>query len=99
MSETIAFIGDAVMASGYRLAGVATYVPEAGDELAAFEQVLERATVVLVSLDTALRLPAWRLERAIGAKAPLVLIVPDTDGRGSPIDPAARVRRQLGFEA
>ena len=99
MSELIAFVGDAVMASGYRLAGVATTIPEAGDELAAFEQVLERATVVLVSLDTALRLPAARLERAIAGKAPLVLIVPATDGRDLPIDPAARVRRQLGFES
>ena len=54
---------------------------------------------MLVALDTALKLPLARLEQAIAAQAPLVLIVPDLDGRPSPVDPAARVRRQLGLEA
>jgi vacuolar-type H+-ATPase subunit F/Vma7 len=98
MPVPIAFVGDAVMASGYRLAGVAVHVPEAGEELAAFERARSESAVVLVALDTALKLPLARLERETGAQAPLVLIVPDPDGRASPVDPAARVRRQLGLE-
>jgi hypothetical protein len=53
---------------------------------------------VLVALDTALKIPLARLEQAVAAAAPLVLIVPDPDGRPSPVDPAARVRSQLGLE-
>jgi vacuolar-type H+-ATPase subunit F/Vma7 len=99
MPSPIAFVGDAIMASGYRLAGVTVHVPEAGAEVAAFERARGEAQVVLLALDTALKLPLARLEQAIAAQAPLVLIVPDPDGRPSPVDPAARVRRQLGLEA
>lgn len=99
MASPIAFVGDAVMASGYRLAGVAVHVPLAGEEMAAFERARNEAKVVLVAMDVALKLPLARLEQAIAAQSPLVLIVPDLDGRPSPVDPAARVRRQLGLEA
>jgi vacuolar-type H+-ATPase subunit F/Vma7 len=99
MASPIAFVGDAIMASGYRLAGVAVHVPSVGEEVAAFERARSEAKVVLVALDIALKIPLPRLEQAIAAQAPLVLIVPDLDGRPSPVDPAARVRRQLGLEA
>ena len=98
MTSPIAFVGDAILASGYRLAGVTVHLPEAGAEAAAFERARGEAQVVLVALDTALKLPLARLEAAIAAHSPLVLIVPDLDGRPSPVDPAARVRRQLGLE-
>lgn len=97
MSGPIAFVGDAVMASGYRLAGVVVHVPADGGELAAFERARGEARVVLVSMDTALRLPLAHLEAAIAAQSPLVLIVPEPDGRPAPVDPAAHVRRQLGL--
>jgi vacuolar-type H+-ATPase subunit F/Vma7 len=99
MASPIAFVGDAVMASGYRLAGVAVHVPAPGEEVAAFERARNEAKVVLLGMDTALKIPLARLEAAIAAPAPLVLIVPELDGRPSPVDPAARVRRQLGLEA
>jgi vacuolar-type H+-ATPase subunit F/Vma7 len=98
MTVPIAFVGDAIMASGYRLAGVAVHVPAAGAEAAAFERARAEASVVLVAFGTALRIPLARLEHAIGAQAPLVLIVPDLEERPSPVDPAARVRRQLGLD-
>jgi vacuolar-type H+-ATPase subunit F/Vma7 len=99
MPSPIAFVGDAVTASGYRLAGVAVHVPAPGEEAAALERACGEARVVLVALDTALNIPLAGLERAIAAQSPLVLIVPDPAGRRSPVDPAARVRRQLGLEA
>jgi vacuolar-type H+-ATPase subunit F/Vma7 len=98
MAVPIAFVGDAVMASGSRLAGVAVHVPPPGEEAAAFERARSEARVVLVALDTALQIPLAKLEQAVAAPTPLVLIVPDPDGRPSPVDPAARVRSQLGLE-
>jgi len=97
MPGPIAFVGDAVMASGYRLAGVAVHVPADGEELASFERARGEAHVVFVSMETALRLPLARLEAAIAAQSPLVLIVPEPDGRRGPVDPAADVWRQLGL--
>ena len=99
MPAPIAFVGDAITASGYRLAGVTVHVPPDGEEAAAFERARAEAHVVLVAMGTALKIPLARLEQAIAAQAPLVLIVPDLDGGASPVDPAARVRRQLGLEA
>jgi len=71
----------------------------AAQRSAAFERARREAKVVLVAMDTALKIPLRRLEQAIAAQSPLVLIVPDLEGRPSPVDPAARVRRQLGLEA
>jgi vacuolar-type H+-ATPase subunit F/Vma7 len=99
MPGPIAFVGDSVTASGYRLAGAAVHVPADGAELDAFERARDEARVVLVSMDVALRLPLARLAAAIAAQEPLVLIVPEPDGRPAPVDPVAPVRRQLGLEA
>jgi vacuolar-type H+-ATPase subunit F/Vma7 len=99
MPGPIAFVGDAVMASGYRLAGVTIHVPADGEALAAFDRAREEARVVLVSMAVALELPLARLAAAIAAQSPLVLIVPEPDGRPPPVDPVGRVRRQLGLEA
>jgi hypothetical protein len=73
------------------------HVPPAGEP--PFERARSVARVVVIAMDVALKLPLARLEQAIAAQTPLVLIVPDLDGRPSPVDPAARVRRQLGLEA
>jgi vacuolar-type H+-ATPase subunit F/Vma7 len=99
MPGPIAFVGDAVTASGYRLAGVTVHVPAHGEALAAFVRARGEARVVLVSMAVALELPLERLATAIAAQSPLVLIVPEPDGRPAPVDPVARVRRQLGLEA
>lgn len=87
------------MASGYRLAGVVVHVPSEGEELAAFDRARGEAQVVLVGMSTALKLPLARLAAAVAAQSPLVLIVPEPDGRPAPVDPVGRVRRQLGLEA
>jgi vacuolar-type H+-ATPase subunit F/Vma7 len=94
----IAFVGDARTASGYRLAGVATHIATAHEAELAFRRACAAARVVLVACDTALGLPLPTLEAAMAALDPLVLIVPDAAGRRAPIDPGARVRRQLGLE-
>ena len=56
------------------------------------------APLVLVSAAVAERLDARRLRQAASALAPLVLVVPDPQGRAPRSDLAARLRLQLGLE-
>jgi vacuolar-type H+-ATPase subunit F/Vma7 len=95
--SAIAFVGDAVTATGYRLAGVTVHVPGAGEEVDAFERARAAAEVVLVASETARHIPVARLEAAMAALSPLVLVIPDASGGAPPVDPAASVRRQLGL--
>lgn len=92
----LAFVGDALTAAGFRLAGVRTFAPQPGEERAAFAQALAAAAAVFVTPAVAAKLEPAELERALAASAPLVAIVPDDTP--PPFDPAERVRRQLGIE-
>lgn len=91
----LAFVGDALAAAGFRLAGVRVYAPQPGEERAAFAQALAAAAAVFVTPAVAAKLEPAELERALAAGAPLVAIVPDDTP--PPFDPAERVRRQLGI--
>lgn len=93
---TLAFVGDALDAAGFRLAGVRTFAPRPGEERAAFAQALAAAAAVFVTPAVAAKLDAAELERALAAGTPLVAIVPDE--APAPFEPAERVRRQLGVE-
>lgn len=93
----LAYVGDAVSAAGFRLAGAQVFTPADGGEKAALRQAREVAQLVLLSRQTAAALPRGELEAALAALQPLMAIVPD-DGGISPLDPAERVRAQLGLE-
>jgi len=94
---TLAYVGDAVNAAGFRLAGARTFSPAPGEEAAALAQARSAAQVVLVSGEAAAAMPRAELDAALAALQPLVAIVPA--GREiSPCDPAERVRAQLGLE-
>jgi len=93
----IAYVGSAVEAAGFRLAGARVFTPEAGEEAAALAQARSAAQVVLLSPEVAAALPRGDLEALQAALQPLVAIVPD-GGEISPLDPAERVRAQLGLE-
>lgn len=95
-TAALAFVGDALTAAGFRLAGVRTFAPQPGEERAAFAQALAAAAAVFVTPAVAAKLEPAELERALAASAPLVAIVPDDTP--PPFDPAERVRRQLGIE-
>ena len=97
-ADGVAYLGDPVSAAGFRLAGARTWTPEAGAESAALARARARAGVVLLSAEVADRLPRDELEAALAALRPLVAIVPDAAGTVSPLDPAERVRAQLGLE-
>lgn len=100
MTPTLAYLGNAQDAAGWRLAGALATAPMPGTEVQAFRAALNAAAVVLVAADVARELPAELLEPALAALQPLVLVLPDAAG-GAPLasDPAERVRRQLGLES
>jgi len=105
------YLGDEVSAAGWRLAGAATRVVGAGEEAravgaardaaldAAFDAALGEAPLVLVSAALAARIEPSRLQSALAALAPLVLVVPDPQGDKPLPDLAARLRAQLGMAA
>jgi vacuolar-type H+-ATPase subunit F/Vma7 len=92
------FVGSEVAAAGFRLCGLRTLVPRPGEELKALEQARAQGPLVLIGADCAARMPRAVLEAALSATAPLVLVVPDPQGRASVPDIAARTRAQLGME-
>jgi vacuolar-type H+-ATPase subunit F/Vma7 len=92
------FIGDEVAAAGWRLAGVDTRVPEPGAEGEALAAAANDATLVLVSAETATRIPDNQLRAALRRVTPITVIVPDLRGVVPYPDVAARMKRQLGIE-
>lgn len=93
------FLGDEVSAAGYRLAGARVRTPRPGEEAAALALARGEAPLVLLSAAVAARLAVAELGAAQAALAPLVLVVPDLQGRQPLPDLAARLRSQLGLEA
>jgi vacuolar-type H+-ATPase subunit F/Vma7 len=93
------YLGDAVTAAGYRLAGALVRTPRAGDEAAALAWARSTAPLVLLSATVAAGVGEAVLRQALSALAPLVLVVPDLHGEVALPDLAARLRGQLGLEA
>jgi vacuolar-type H+-ATPase subunit F/Vma7 len=93
------YLGDAVSAAGYRLAGALVRTPSGGEEAAALAWARAQAPLVLLSSSVASRIGEAVLRAALSALAPLVLIVPDLHGDVPLPDLAARLRSQLGLEA
>ena len=93
----VIFIGDEVTAQGFRLAGASAVVPAKDAVPASFADALREADLVLITADTAGRLDADTLERAVRAASPLVLVIPDAALRAMPPDPVDAVERVLGI--
>jgi vacuolar-type H+-ATPase subunit F/Vma7 len=91
------YLGDEVSAAGYRLAGVATRIPEDGGESVAFEGARADASIVLVSTAVAAKIVGARLAAAMRALSPLVVLVPDLQGETPLPDIASRLRAELGL--
>jgi len=92
------YLGDAVSAAGWRLAGATVRCPARGEESAALDTARQHAALVLVSAAVAACIDASALRDALSALQPLVLIVPDLQGQAAVPDLAARLRAQLGLE-
>jgi len=90
------YIGDAVSAAGYRLAGLRTHVPGTVDINMEIEQACHEAPLVLLGADIASQLPAADLDRLLSRVTPAVVVVPDVRGKAPLPDLVSRLRRQLG---
>ena len=90
------YIGDAVSAAGYRLAGLRVHVPDTAELLAQVEEATVDASLVLLGADIAAQLPVAALDRLLSGVAPAVVVVPDVRGQAVLPDLANRLRQQLG---
>jgi len=95
VSEPV-YIGDAVSAAGYRLAGLRVHVPDSNDIRAEIELACNDAPLVLLGADLAGQLPVAELDRLLSRVTPAVVVVPDVRGRAVLPDLATRLRQQLG---
>jgi vacuolar-type H+-ATPase subunit F/Vma7 len=94
----VVYIGDPPGAAGFRLAGVETLTPEAGDERDTVEQVLANCALLMVSTRVAASLATERRETLESALTPLFIVLPDSDDVMLPPDRLAGVLGQLGVE-
>ncbi len=93
------YIGDEATALAYRLAGVETRVPGAGETPAVYARAVEDgADLVLLSARSAAELGTEVLDAALASLRPLVELVPDWQGRDQPPDVARGIRLALGIE-
>lgn len=90
------YIGDAVTAAGYRLAGLRVHVPNTFDIHTEIEQACKGAPLVLLGADLASQLPVAELDRLLSRVTPAVVVVPDVRGQALLPDLAIRLRQQLG---
>lgn len=93
------FIGDAISAAAYRLAGARTRVPEADQLVSALHEACAESELVLITAEYAQRLPQDVLNQAQSGLRPLVLVVPDVRERVLLPDLETELRSQLGVEA
>lgn len=96
MESRIVYIGEEIAAAGFRLAGLATRVPGAGEETAVLLEELGRGALILLSAPVAGRIAEPILRRALAAAKPFALVLPGGAGLPAGHDIAARVRMQLG---
>lgn len=95
----VVFIGDEVSAAGYRLAGATVFSPSAHDALDVFERAHGHADVMMITAEIARHIPTPRLDEALAAAAPLVIVVGDVMARTTPPNLEDRVRTILGLDA
>ena len=93
------YIGDEATALAYRLAGVETRVPGAGETTAVYARAVEDgADLVLLASRNAAELGTEVLGAALTSLRPLVELVPDWQGRDEPAEVARGIRLALGIE-
>jgi vacuolar-type H+-ATPase subunit F/Vma7 len=98
-TSAVIFVGDEVAAAGWRLAGVQVRVCAADEATAALAAARSEAAFVLLSAALVPHLAPAVLGAALGARTPLLAVVPDVQGATALPALAARLRAQLGMEA
>jgi vacuolar-type H+-ATPase subunit F/Vma7 len=96
----IVFVGGEATAAGFRLAGVDSRIATPGDAALQLRRArAEPNDCVLLEGTLLAGVPVAELQSALRADAPMLLVVPDVAGRGTPPDLAHEVRLALGIEA
>ena len=94
----IIFIGDAVTAAGFRLAGVDTRVPGPDGLVEAVDAARQECRVLVTTAAIHAALPSRLAQELEDGEAPLLALVPDVQGQVPVADMGADVRRALGIE-
>jgi len=97
--DGVAFIGDELTATGFRLAGARPFIVSPDGAAEALAAARESASLVLIAPSQAAAVPAVELEEALTSFAPLTLVVDEILGREAPPDLEQLMRRALGVEA
>lgn len=92
------FIGDEIAATAYRQAGIRTHPVRSGEAASAIEKALAETELLLITPACADELGDERLHAVMRRARPLLLIVPDAEGRSALPDIDAAVDRVLGIE-
>ncbi|MGD2021442.1 MAG: Vacuolar H+transporting two-sector ATPase F subunit [Thiohalocapsa sp.] len=93
------FIGDAVSAAGWRLAGAECHTPRAA-ELPGLLRALRRSGdvgLIVLTAEWAMHLPPALREEAAASQRPPCVVVADARGRVEPADLTAILKKQLGL--
>ena len=94
----VTFIGDELIATGFRLAGADVIIVSPDGAGEALQTARDSAALVLLAATHAGGVATAGLEQALLAARPLTLIVDDILGREAPPDMEQMMRRALGVE-
>ena len=94
----IAFIGDELTATGYRLAGLRVHVVLPADAAIALRAAREESSLVLLAPAHARAIPRVELDEALRSFHPLTITVDDILAREVPPDLERDMRHALGVE-
>lgn len=92
------FIGDAVTAAGFRLAGVPSFAPEPAGLAAVVGEERKDCRILAMTAATLDALPEPLARELVNASEPLLAILPDARDTMPVPDLEAEVRRALGIE-
>ncbi|MBF0370136.1 MAG: hypothetical protein HQL52_11835 [Magnetococcales bacterium] len=93
------FIGDEVSAAGWRLAGVRTEIPAAGEEWQTLQKGMDHADLILLTGEVAGQIAEAHLAKVLMGVHPMVLVIPDARGGVGPPDIAVMLKNSLGIGA
>ena len=94
-----AYIGAAEDAAGFRLAGVRCWTPRGNETDALREAMASGVEAVFLTAQVAERVARAELESALTAGRPLIVLLPEPGLPPCRLEPAERVRAQLGLDA
>jgi len=96
--DEVIVVGDELNVAGFRLAGVAVRCPPPAELVAACEQALKEAKLVVLGRGAADALGPERLRRAWQRESPLVVVLPEVAAPQPERDFVQRLRAVLGIE-